>query len=287
MKKLFILISLGMSIITGCFDNTKFTTSDITYTTTYPIEFITDKLYGEFSTIKSIYPNGISINEYNLTEKQKNNYALEKTFVYNGLNDEVKVAVDFLNINEDINIIDAMKNTSYNYAIEELWLDPSNYLMIARNVKESLIDYENNVYTKETISKNYEDLKIKISELDVELTMIGKNASYKNIVVANEALRYLSKYKINVLSLDEKNEEADKNLSNAKKLAEKDEIIYLYKFKNYKLPENIQSFVNTYDIEVIDFDTMENLTEEQRKEEENYITIMNSNIDNIKKELLK
>ena len=32
---------------------------------------------------------------------------------------------------------------------------------------------------------------------------------------------------------------------------------------------------------------MVNLTEEQRKNGENYITIMNDNIDNLKKELLK
>ena len=58
MKKIFTLISMVLlSIIsTGCFK--RDTLEDITiYTTTYPVEYITNYLYGEHSTIYSIYPN--------------------------------------------------------------------------------------------------------------------------------------------------------------------------------------------------------------------------------------
>ena len=186
---------------------------------------------------------------------------------------------------------------NYKYGLEELWLDPSHYLMMARNVKESLIDYEDNVYTKEKIEQNYNDLKISISEIDVDLTMIGKNASHHNIVVANEVLSFLSKYNINVVSLskyninvvslDTENSNYEKNYKTALTLASDEDISYLYKLKGYELTDSLNSLVNTYDLEVIEIDDMVNLTEEQRKNSETYITIMNDNIDKLKRELLK
>lgn len=285
MKK-FLLLILMCFALTGCFEEANFS-DDITYVTIYPIEYIADYLYSDYSEIESIYPNGINIKDYSLTEKQKSNYSKGNKFIYNGISNEVDLAVEFLNKNKDLEIIDSMKSMAYKYGIEELWLDPSQYLMMARNIKESLIDYENNIYTKESIEENYNELKIAISEIDVNLTMIGKNASYNNIIVANEVLKFLEKYNVNVVSLDENNSEYEKNYKTALTLASDEDILYLYKIKNFELSDSLNSLVNTYDLEVIEIDTMTNLTEEQRKNGENYITIMNDNIDKLKRELLK
>ena len=100
-------------------------------------------------------------------------------------------------------------------------------------------------------------------------------------------LIFLSKYNINVVSLDTNNSEYEKNYKTALTLASDEEVLYLYKLKGYELTDSLNSLVNTYDLEVIEIDDMVNLTEEQRKNGENYITIMNDNIDNLKKELLK
>ena len=285
MKK-FLLLILMCFALTGCFEEANFS-DDITYVTIYPVEYIADYLYSDYSEIESIYPNGINIKDYSLTEKQKSNYSKGNKFIYNGISNEVDLAVEFLNKNKDLEIIDSMKSMAYKYGIEELWLDPSQYLMMARNIKESLIDYENNIYTKESIEENYNELKIAISEIDVNLTMIGKNASYNNIIVANEVLKFLEKYNVNVVSLDENNSEYEKNYKTALTLASDEDILYLYKIKNFELSDSLNSLVNTYDLEVIEIDTMTNLTEEQRKNGENYITIMNDNIDKLKREILK
>ena len=285
MKK-FLLLILMCFVLTGCFEEANFS-DDITYVTIYPVEYIADYLYSDYSEIESIYPNGINIKDYSLTEKQKSNYSKGNKFIYNGISNEVDLAVEFLNKNKDLEIIDSMKSMAYKYGMEELWLDPSQYLMMARNIKESLIDYENNIYTKESIEENYNELKIAISEIDVNLTMIGKNASYNNIIVANEVLKFLEKYNVNVVSLDENNSEYEKNYKTALTLASDEDILYLYKIKNFELSDSLNSLVNTYDLEVIEIDTMTNLTEEQRKNGENYITIMNDNIDKLKRELLK
>ena len=63
------------------------------YTTIYPINYITERLYGDYSNVYSIYPNGVNVqlenvdtNElYSLTEKQLNDYSKADLFVFNSL----------------------------------------------------------------------------------------------------------------------------------------------------------------------------------------------------------
>lgn len=285
MKKILIIIASCL-LLTGCFNDEDLNDVYI-YTTIYPIEYITSNLYNEYANIKSVYPDGANTNEYTFTDKQKSRYASAKSFIYNGLSDEVPLAVDLLNLNYDLQIIDAMKGMNYTNSVEELWLDPSQFLMVARNINIGLKDYESNVYVKEKIEKNYDELKIKISELDVELTMTGKNANYHTIIVTDNLLKYLEKYNINVISLDPKNDNIDKAYADATKLAKSKDTIYIYNTSGNEMNEAITSFQKKYNLEVLTINTIKNITEEERKNSENYITLMSKNIDELKKELFK
>ena len=55
--------------LTGCFKSDSYEGINI-YTTLYPIEYITKTLYGEYATINSIYPNGVDIENYTITNKK-------------------------------------------------------------------------------------------------------------------------------------------------------------------------------------------------------------------------
>lgn len=285
MKKIILILGM-LLVLTGCFNNNDFKERN-TYTTIYPIEYATKAIYGEFSNISSIYPSGVDIKKYSLTEKQMNKYALGETFIYNGLGNEAPIARDFLNLNSNIQIIDAMKGMSYTNRVEELWLDPSNYLMISRNIKDSLIDYNDNIYTKEEIEKNYKDLKEKISELDVELYNIGKNKNYSSLLVSSDVFNYLTKYNINVISLDESNPSIDKAYSDAKKAIENKNIKYIYILKGEEVNPTITKLIQDYSLETLEVDTVITITDDQRKNGATYLTIMKEILDLFKKELYR
>lgn len=159
MKKIIVLL-LSLLLITGC-QNEEVSTKTA-YATYYPLEYATNYMYSSFAKVKSIYPNGIDTKSYELTEKQKGIYSNGVTFIYAGVTDEVKLAAEFLNANSNLNIIDGTKGLSFSNDVCELWLDPSNYLMIARNIKSTLIDYTSNVYDEEKIDKLYNELKLRL-----------------------------------------------------------------------------------------------------------------------------
>lgn len=281
MKKVIVLL-MSLFLLTGCLEEEKL--DKIAYTTYYPLEFATNYMYKDFATVKSIYPNGIDTSKYTLTDKQKSIYASSDMFVYAGVTDEVKLAAEFLNTNQNISIIDGTKGLSYSSEVCELWLDPSNYLMIARNIKSTLIDYANNVYDEEKIDKLYDELKIKISVIDVDLTMMGKNASKKNILVTNDSFNFLSKYNINVISIKEGD---TKSINDAKKLINSGEIKYAYVLRGNTLSEEIETFIKNYNLEKIEIDSMYTITDEDKNNGNDYLSIMTENINKFKTELFR
>lgn len=281
MKKVIVLL-MSLFLLTGCLEEEKL--DKIAYTTYYPLEFATNYMYKDFATVKSIYPNGIDTSKYTLTDKQKSIYASSDMFVYAGVTDEVKLAAEFLNTNQNISIIDGTKGLSYSSEVCELWLDPSNYLMIARNIKSTLIDYANNVYDEEKIDKLYDELKIKISEIDVDLTMMGKNASKKNILVTNDSFNFLSKYNINVISIKEGD---TKSINDAKKLINSGEIKYAYVLRENTLSQEIETFIKNYNLEKIEIDSMYTITDEDKNNGNDYLSIMTENINKFKTELFR
>ena len=285
MKK-FILGLLSLLLLTGCSLSTR--KEDIkVYTTYYPIQYFTDYLYGKYGDIESIYPSQADINNYELTDKQKSIYSKGDIFIYTGIKKEIDLAVDLLNKNEELRISDATKGLNYKNDISELWLDPSNALMIARNIKSNLEDYDENVYNRNYIESQYEELKIKISELDVELTLMGKNASRKTILVNDDSLNFLSKYNVKVLSVDNDSEDYTKNLNEAKALISSGDIKYIFKTTGSTYNEEITNIINSYKLEELEIETMYTLTEDERKDSEDYLTIMDNNITKFKTELFR
>ena len=287
MKKLkFILLFSICFLMSACLNVDDFN-DEVIYTTIYPIEYATQTIYGDSAKITSIYPNGSSVENFKLTEKQKNNYSKSNKFIYNGLSKEGLIARDLLNKNNNLEIVDAMKGMSYSKGIEELWLDPSNFLMVCRNIKTALIDYEDNVSVKNSIEKNYQKLKEDISIIDVDIYNLSKNGNYKTILTTNDSLNYLTKYGINVISIDPVNESLDKSLSETRRLISKSELKYIYSIKGENTSESINTFINDNKLTKIEIDPFITITQEQRSNGATYISLMNNIIDELKKELFK
>ena len=134
------LIILSLS---GCFkrDNME----DITiYTTIYPLNYITDYLYGDNAKIYSVYPSGVDVTTYELTNKQIEDYSNNDLFVFNSLDRDRDYAVKMINKNKNLKIIDVALGMETINSIEELWLNPYNYLMMAQNLKNGLNEYIEN-----------------------------------------------------------------------------------------------------------------------------------------------
>ena len=282
-KKFILLLLLLIPFISGC-TNDSMDNIDV-IVTNYPNEYVVKNLYGEHATITSIYPDGVDISNYKISKKQKNEYSHKDLFVYNGLIEkERNLALELLAINPDLRIIDTAYVLETDYSPEELWLNPSSLLMMSQNVRLSLNEYIMSNVLKNEVEENYDNLKIKLSELDAEYRLAFDSTNNKNIVVSDSALKYLEKFGLNVICID--GDANQKTISDAENLIDNEDISYIFLFKGEEASSNAKRIMEDYpDVKTIELHRLDNITDEERSEKEDYITLMKNNLDLIKKEL--
>ncbi len=273
-------------ILSGCLFK-RDTMEDINiYTTSYPINYLIDYLYGNNAKINSIFPNGVNIDEFEISDKKIKEYANSDLFVFNSLDIDRDYAVKFINNNEDLKIIDVSMGMSYDYDVHELWLNPYNYLMMAQNLKNSLNNYITNPYLSEEIDNNYEELKYELSKLDATLKQIVSESQNKVLVVDNDLFKFLEKYNVKVISLEENDELTEPTINEAKKLISDGNIKYIYSI-NKETNNTAKALIDEYKIELLTINDMRSVDGGVTNTNDNYLTIMNNNIELLKKELLK
>lgn len=199
-----LVLLISFFLLTGCslFKTDIMEDIDV-YTTTYPINYLTKYLYGNHSTIYSIYPSGVNFKDYELSDKKINEFAKSDLFIFNSLDQDRNYAVEMINKNRSLKLIDTAYGMKYNYSIEELWLSPYNYLMMAKNIKDSLDEYITNPYLVEEINDNYEKLKYELSKLDATYKDALKDSTNRTIVADNSLFKFLEKYNVEVIVLEE------------------------------------------------------------------------------------
>ncbi|MBR2248503.1 MAG: zinc ABC transporter substrate-binding protein [Bacilli bacterium] len=285
MKKylLLVIILITCVFMSGCKQDEM---DDISIVVTnYPNEYIAKKLYGKHASITSIYPDGVDISNYKVSKKQKEQYSKSDLFIYNGkIEKERNLAFDLLDLNQDLKIIDTAYVLETDYSPEELWLNPASLLMMAQNIRLGLEEYTGSVYLEKDINKAYEKLKIALSELDANYRIAVDNTNNKVILVSNSALKYLEKFGLEVICID--NDVTAKDINKAEELIDNETISYIYKFKGDKLNGTAKQLLENHsNVKTQDLNKLDNLSDSDRTNKRDYITIMNNNLDLLKKEL--
>ena len=284
MKKLtllvFILIFTSV-ILSGCVKRDSMQDIEI-ISSSYPIELLVTNIYGCNAYVENIFPDGEKIDNYKFNNKQFNKFSDKDLFVYNGKNAS-DLALELINRNDSLLLIDSTLGMEYTYGVEEIWLDPSNLLMMALNVKNGLEEYVSNSYLAKEINDSYQILKVSLSELDAEVKLTAQNANDATIVVTNNSLMFLEKYGFKVILLTE--DSLDRVYEEVKSLVEDGTIKYIYGFKEDKTSDKLDSFIKNNNIEKTYLYRLDSINDTQRKNDEDYISIMRDNLELLKLEI--
>ncbi len=279
-----ILILLAILIITSGCSQDNMDNINIAVTN-YPNEYIVKKLYAKHASITSVYPDGVDISKYKISKKQKKDFSKNDLFIYNGLLEQERdLAVELLDLNPNLKIIDTAYVLETQYSPEELWLNPSSLLMMAQNIRIGLEEYITSNYLKKEIDESYENLKVKLSELDADYRVAVENTNNKTIVVADPSLKYLEKFGLEVICLDDN--ATEKTESEVEKRIKDQSISYIYISKNNNMGQKATNLIEKYPtVKKQQLHKLDNISDNERNNNENYITIMNANLELIKQEL--
>lgn len=286
MKKIISILAITLIsiLLGGCFNKNNMDNITI-YTTSYPIEFIVNRLYGEHSQIKSIYPEGVDIDEYKVTNTLLKNYDDIDLYVFNGLYNEKNYIKTLLKNNKDLKIIDGTSSIKYDKSMNELWLDPAKLLTIANNIKKGFNEYITATYLNDEINENYENLKIDLTDLDAKYRSTINKADNKTIVVSNNSFVYLKKYGLNVISLDDESVDT-KTINRVKNLINNGSIKYIYIKKGESISKTVKSITDSTKATTLELNTLANLDEDD-KSKYDYLSLSTQNLETLKEELYK
>ena len=268
MKKIFKLLILIIITftITGCFDENNMKDINI-YTSIYPINYITEELYGNNSTVLSIYPDGIDYNKYTVSDKLLKDYSDCDLFIYNGSVIKERGYAEKIHRK----IIDAASGMTYVNDPAELWLDPLNMLMMTQNIKNGFNEYIEEYYLIKDINANYDKLNLELSELDAEFKEMSDSAANTTIVVSSDLFKYLEKYGFTVISLEENENYNEKNVSEAKKLIASGTVKYIFSKDTDSNSDTVKNILTTYPkVTVLKINTLGTLSSTDVKNKDNY-----------------
>ena len=168
-----------------------------------------------------------------------------------------------------------------------VWVDPLNYLEIARLVKEELIvlDPENT----ESYRENFQDVKDKITELDSKFSETLKEKESDLILVSHAAFSYLGERygfkQLAVTGITPHEEPSPRTTHKLIQLAEERGINYIFR-ETLSSPRIVDVLAEEANLEILTLNPVAGFSEEELAAGENYFTAMEKNLENLKKALV-
>lgn len=295
MKKFFstllalaMILTLGLSLC-GCESPAKSDKLTV-YATIYPVYDFALKIGGDKADVRSIIPSGTEPHDWEPTGSDVVNLSSADVLLYNGLGlehwvDDIK---SNLNKTEIVCVSDGVSTLKNDTATDpHIWLSPVCAEIMLENIKNAFVkaDADNADY----YNANFENYKAELEKLDKEYSDTLKDCSQKNLITVHRAFAYLcDRYSLNQIAAEgavaESEPEAKVLLSIIEKAkSENIETVFVAEEGASKVAETIAKEIGG---EVKTLYNLENLTEEQQTNGDDYFSVMRTNLQTLK-EVLK
>jgi zinc transport system substrate-binding protein len=167
-----------------------------------------------------------------------------------------------------------------------VWLDPIRSIKLASNIKDSLIELMPD--REQEFEQNFAQLEKDLKELDNEFKSVIEHAENKHLLVAHEAYGYWSNrygiIQIAVNGLSPTQEPSQRELTKLIEEAKEHDLKYIAFEQNVssRVAEMIQREIGA---ETVTLYNLESISAEDMKNQEDYFSLMQKNLQTLKKVL--
>lgn len=313
-NKIIIFTIILISLLSGC-SNEKYIEESTgklkVYASFYPIYFAAEQIGREKIELYTVIPNGAEPHDYEPSLREIADVENADVFIFNGVNMEpwaeklsnnlASKGIKTINLSQYVDLIKTDEeeedddehdghHTDHIHGVYDphIWLDPLNMDKIAYQIMTvfSELDSKNQDFYK----RNYEDFAGKIRELDQAFSSELKNRSRNTILVSHKAFGYLAKRygleQVPVTGITPHEEPSPKTLARLIDKIEEEKFEYIF-LETLASPKVVETLSKSGNLKVLELNPVAGLTEEQQKNNENYFTLMEKNLENLKKALVK
>ncbi|WP_337019012.1 metal ABC transporter solute-binding protein, Zn/Mn family [Oceanobacillus massiliensis] len=308
-----ILVLLTFILLAGCASANETESEGLEiYTSVYPIEYAVERIAGETATVKTVYPPGVDAHTYEPTTKDMTGIADSDAFIYMGAGMEgfAETAADAL-ASQNVSLIELGQHeelfhtdggsehaheTENNHQESEevashdehnhgdhdphIWIDPLRMTQMAEIIKDELIEI--NPEDEALYNENFAALEAELHELDENYTEVLEAKENKHILVSHAAYGYWEERygteQISINGLSSSNEASQKELTEIIDQAKEYGLEYIIFEQNgsTNVSKIIQQEIGAESLVIHNLSV---LTEEDIDNNEDYMSIMNQNLE--------
>jgi len=280
-------------------------------TSFYPIYFLAREIGGDRADVVNLVPAGVEPHDWTPKSKDMARIAKAKLFLYNGAGLEGWVD-DFLQgagqggglttaeVSKGIELLDGdghAEEDGHGHEEEEeghghggvdphTWVSPKSALVMAANIRDSFVQVDSD--GKDVYEANYTALKQRLEKLDADFASTLAPLPKKQIVVSHQAFSYLCRdYGLEQRSIMGLAPDAEPRAQDLLRIAEfvkEHDVRYIF-FEELVSPALAKTMARETGAETLVLNPLEGLTPEQEAKGENYITLMEANLQNLAKAL--
>lgn len=289
MKRLLLGIFSAVIVLTGCSLQSPSDEKISVVTSFYPIEFLVDQIAKSQVHLSNLVPAAAEPHDYELTPQDVNTIATSDALIVNGVIEPwfanvqqnlVGSKVQITNLSDQMSLRDAGKDP-------HVWLDPVLMSQMADIVRNALIAADPSHST--VYEANALTLKQKLTELDSDYKTGLSKCAQRSFVTSHAAFAYLAqRYDLTQVSISGLNPDEEPSAQKLKELvdfarANKVTVIFFESLVSPDLSETIASEVGA---QTLVLNPLEGLTQTQRTAGEDYISVMEENLQNLKTALV-
>ncbi|HSQ89377.1 metal ABC transporter solute-binding protein, Zn/Mn family, partial [Romboutsia sp.] len=280
----------------------------VVYTTVFPVYDFAKNIGKDKIDLNYIVPPGGEPHDYEITPKAMKDIQSAQLLIKNGLGidnfaDKIQ-SESKLNIvvaTDGINAISYEDKLVHNHEHEgeeanenekehnhgeydpHVWLDTDLAIKECENIKKALIKVDEK--NKDYYENNYNEYTEKLKELKVKYDENLKSLKNNRLIVSHDAYGYLCKNygieQISITGISPNQEPSLSKISEISSFAKKNNIEYVL-FDGLVNPKVAQTIANEANIKTAVLYSIDGLTKQDFDNNEDYISLMNKNLDTLK-----
>lgn len=269
-------------------ENTKEDEKIKVYASIYPIYDFAKNIGKDKIDLNLIVPNGQEPHDFEPDNKDIKALENADVFIYNGAgleswSDKVLKSLN----NKDLVSVIASDGVEILHESDDeidphVWLDPKNAIIEAENIKDAFIKADSK--NEEFYTNNFNEYRDKLEKLNEDFSEKLSNIKDNKIVVSHMAYGYLTKsYNLEQIGIEGVNAESEPDAKTMAKIVEivRENNIKVIFTEDIVDPKIADTIANEARIKTEFLNPLESLTEDEIENDDDYISIMTSNLNKI------
>nr|WP_127534498.1 zinc ABC transporter substrate-binding protein [Paenibacillus kobensis] len=279
-------------------------------TSFYPLYYLASEIGGDYTNVINLIPAGVEPHEWSPKSRELDTASKAQLLLYNGAGLEGWID-DFLEglpkngklktgaMSDGIALLngngegdehegeDADHDGHDHHGIDpHTWVSPKSMIIMAGNVKDMLVQVD--AAHQAQYTANYEKLEEKLHALDEQFETKLSAVSRRDIVVSHQAFGYLARdyglKELSIMGLSPDSEPRAQDLMNMSKFVKENGVRYIF-FEELVSSTLADTLAREADVDTLVLNPVEGLTSKQQKNGDDYVTLMESNLQNLLKAL--